>query len=87
MSMARGNTWDYSQGTIFGFGTVKTPELFRINVNTKGNTISQEDFAKLEDKLVKVVLKINKVLATVCNLRISMRAPYDPDASIEDEEF
>jgi len=85
--LARNNQWDYEQSLVFGLGTDKSPELFRININTKGNTISQEDFTKLEEKLSKVAKVINKALSAVCKLVISVRKPYDPDASVDDEDF
>jgi hypothetical protein len=87
MILARNNQWDYEQGFVFGLGTAKSPELFRININTKGNTISQEDFEKLENKLVKVADVVNTALSAVCKLVISVRKPYDPDASVDDEDF
>ena len=83
----RNPQWDYNQGWVFGFGTVSNPELFRININTQKNSISQEDFAKLENKLLPLVPKINKVLKTVCKLLISVRKPFDPDATVDDEDF
>jgi len=30
---------------------------------------------------------INKALSAVCKLVISVRKPYDPDASVDDEDF
>ena len=83
----RNPQWDYDQGWVFGFGTVGNPELFRININTQKNSISQETFAKLEGKLASLVPAINKVLKTICKLVITMRKPYDPDASVDDEDF
>ena len=83
----RNNQWDYEQSLVFGLGTENNPELFRININTKGNTISQEDFTKLENKLNKVASVINPALSAVCKLVISVRKPYDPDASVDDEDF
>ena len=85
--MPRNPQWDYNQGTVFGLGTEGNPELFYISVNAKKNSIDQETFAKLEGKLKPLVPAINKVLKTICKLVITMRKPYDPDASVDDEDF
>jgi len=77
--MARTKTWDYDQNVVFNIGTDKQPELYRINVNTKGNNLEQEDFAALETKLAKVCASFdlgNK-------LKITTAAPYDPDAGTD----
>ena len=83
----RNPQWDYDQAWVFGFGTVSNPELFRININTQKNSISQETFANLEGKLVPLVPAINKVLKPICKLVITMRKPFDPDANVDDEDF
>jgi len=85
--VSRNNAWDYDQGYIFGFGTVSNPELFRININTQKNTIDQETFAKLEQKLLPLVGPINKALKPMCKLVITVRKPFDPDATVDDEDF
>ena len=71
--------WDYEQSRVFEIGTAVTPDLFRININTKSNSISQEDYAKLEANLMKVITKFNlgdKLLA-------SSRPIYDADSGID----
>ena len=83
----RNPQWDYDQGTVFGLGTEGNPELFYISVNAKKNSIDQETFAKLEGKLKPLVPAINKALKPICKLQVSMRKPFDPNASSVDEDF
>lgn len=77
--MARSNKWDYDQNVVFNLGTAKQPDLYRININTKGNNLEQEDFTTLEDKLAKAVDKFD----FGGKLKLTMAAPYDPDAGID----
>ena len=78
-AISRNAKWDYDQTRGFEIGTAKQPDLFRININTKGNTLSQEDFAKLEANLMKVITKFSlgdKLLA-------SSRPIYDADSGVD----
>jgi len=78
-AISRTAKWDYDQSRVFEIGTAKQPDLFRININTKGNSLSQEDYAKLEAKLMKVITKFNlgdKLSAT-------SRPIYDADSGVD----
>jgi len=75
----RQSKWDYDQSRVFEIGTAKQPDLFRININTKSNSLSQEDYAKLEAKLMKVITEFDlgdKLVAT-------SRPIYNPDSGLD----
>ena len=57
--MARNAKWDYDQSQVFEIGTASQPDLFRININTKSNSLTQEEFSKLEAKMMEVILTYN----------------------------
>ncbi len=85
---SRANQWDYPQTVVIGLGTPKNPERFRVNINTKGNAISHDDYNKEEQLFETIVQPANTALKDAgINLQFSVRAPFDPDASIPDESF
>ena len=77
--MARTKSWDYDQNVVFNLGTDKQPELYRININTKGNNLEQEDFSTLETKLKKACASFD----FGDKLKLTTSAPYDPGAGID----
>ena len=77
--MARNAKWDYDQSQVFEIGTAKQPDLFRININTKNNSLTQEEYAKLEAAMMKAILKFN----LGDKLQASVRPIYNADASID----
>ena len=78
-SIKRNPQWDYEQSRVFEIGTAKQPDLFRININTKKNTMSQEDYSALEAKLMAVITKFN----LGDKLSASSRPMYNPDDGLD----
>ena len=79
MATNRNPQWDYDQEHVFEIGTAGQPDLFRININTKKNSLSQEDYTMLEAKMMKAIAKFNlgdKLSAT-------SRPIYNPDSGID----
>jgi hypothetical protein len=64
---------------VFEIGTAKQPDLFRININTKKNSISQEDYSKLEAAMMKAILKFN----LGDKLQASVRPIYNAESGID----
>ena len=85
---SRANQWDYPQTIVIGLGTPKNPERFRVNINTKGNAISHDDYNKEEQVFETIVGQANQAFTDAgINLQFTVRAPFDPDASIPDESL
>ena len=78
-AMARNAKWDYDQSQVFEIGTASQPDLFRININTKSNSLTQEEFSKLEAKMMEVILTFD----LGDKLQASVRPIYNADAGID----
>jgi len=77
----RNPTWDYEPTSVFEVGTVKTPDLFRIGVNTRKNSMSQEDYAVLEAKLMKTIAGVKD--PSLGTLIIRVRPVHNPDSGLD----
>jgi hypothetical protein len=77
----RNPTWDYEPTSVFEIGTAKTPDLFRIGVNTRKNSMSQEDYAVLEAKLMKTIAGVKD--PSLGTLIIRVRPVHNPDSGLD----
>jgi hypothetical protein len=77
----RNPTWDYESTSVFEIGTAKTPDLFRIGVNTRKNSMSQEDYAVLETKLIKTIAGVKD--PSLGPLIIRVRPVHNPDSGLD----
>jgi len=77
----RNPTWDYEPTSVFEVGTAKTPDLFRIGVNTRKNSMSQEDYAVLEAKLMKTIAGVKD--PSLGTLIIRVRPVHNPDSGLD----
>ena len=78
----RNPSWDYESTSVFEIGTAKTPDLFRIGVNTRKNSMSQEDYVALETKLIKVITEA-KDPRLGDNLVSRVRPVHNPDSGLD----
>jgi len=77
----RNPTWDYEPTSVFEIGTAKTPDLFRIGVNTRKNSMSQEDYTVLEAKLMKTIAGVKD--PSLGTLIIRVRPVHNPDSGLD----
>jgi len=85
--MARTKSWDYDQTVVFNLGNTNKPKMYRININTLGNELEQEDFAKYEKRLKEKLSASEAFQAGLADvgLSLTMEAPYNPDAEAFEE--
>ena len=73
--------WDYDATSVFEIGTARTPDLFRIGVNTRGNSMSQEDYTVLETKLIKTITEVKD--PSLGKLIVRVRPVHNPDSGLD----